>query len=194
MKAERLIFVSPVRGVRVARRSPSVPAPLPAHLVTTTAAAAKSDPALHVVVALAGVHALLPGQIRHLRLDQVDLPSQRLDPGGLNRPLDEFTAGAVRGYLNFRNRRWPATTSPYLLMTRKTAYTGQPVSVFWMNRLFRGLPVTAEQLRDDRIIEEALAGRADPLHLAAVFGFGPRTGLRYAGAARDSAERPIAPP
>jgi hypothetical protein len=30
-----------------------------------------------------------------------------------------------------------------------------------MNRLFRGLPVTAEQLRDDRIIEEALAGRAD---------------------------------
>jgi hypothetical protein len=193
LKAERLIFVNPVRGVRVARRSPSVPAPLPAHLVTATAAAAKSDPALHVVVALAGVHALLPGRIRHLRMDQVDLPGQRLDPGGLNRPLDEFTAGAVRGYLGFRNRRWPATTSPYLLVTRKTAHTGQPVSVFWMNRLFRRLPVTAEQLRDDRIIEEALAGWADPLHLAAVFGFGPRTGLRYAGAARDSAERPIAP-
>ena len=52
-----------------------------------------------------------------------------------------------------------------------------------MTRLFRGLPVTAAQLRDDRIVEEALAGRADPLHLAAVFGFGPRTGLRYAQAA-----------
>jgi hypothetical protein len=184
LKTERLIFASPVRGVRVARRNPSVPAPLPAHLVTATAAAAKDDPALRAVVALAGVHALLPGQIRHLRLDQVDLPGRRLDPGGLDRPLDEFTAGAVRGYLGFRNRRWPATTSPYLLVTRKTAHTGQPVSVFWMNRLFRGLPVTAEQLRDDRIIEEALAGRADPLHLAAVFGFGPRTGLRYAQGAR----------
>jgi hypothetical protein len=57
-----------------------------------------------------------------------------------------------------------------------------------MNRLFRGLPVTAEQLRDDRIVEEALAGRADPLHLAAVFGFGPRTGLRYAQAARHAGE------
>jgi hypothetical protein len=45
--------------------------------------------------------------------------------------------------------------------------------------------VTGEQLRDDRIIEEALTGRADPLHLAAVFGFGPRTGLRYAQAAHD---------
>jgi hypothetical protein len=186
LKAERLIFASPVRGIRVARRNPSVPAPLPAHLVTATAAAAKDDPALRVVVTLAGVHALLTGQIRHLRLDQVDLPDHRLDPGGLDRPLDEFTATAICCYLGFRNRRWPATASPYLLVTRKTAHTGQPVSVFWMNRLFRGLPVTAGRLRDDRIIEEALAGRADPLHLAAVFGFGPRTGLRYATAAQDT--------
>jgi hypothetical protein len=55
-----------------------------------------------------------------------------------------------------------------------------------MTTLFRGLPVTAEQLRDDRIVEEALSGRADPLHLATVFGFGPRTGLRYAQAARPA--------
>ena len=193
LKAERLIFASPARGVRVSRRNPSVPAPLPAHLLATTAEAAEDDPALRVAVALAGVHALLPGQIRHLRLDQVDLPGRRLDPGGLDHPLDEFTATAIRGYLDFRNHRWPATTSLYLLVTRKTAHTGEPVSRFWMNRLFRGLPVTAAQLRDDRIIEEALAGRADPLHLAAVFGFGPRTGLRYAGAVRDSIERTIAP-
>src|SRR5262249_37323429 len=99
---------------------------------------------------------------------------------------DEFTAAAIRGYLVFRNQRWPATTSPYLLVTRKTAHTGQPVSEFWMTRLFAGLPVTAEQLHDDRIVEEALSGLADPLHLAAVFGFGPRTGLRYAAAARET--------
>lgn len=186
LRAERLIFASPARGVRVSRRNPSVPAPLPAHLLATTAEAAKNDPAMRVAVALAGVHALLPGQIRHLRLGQVDLPGRRLDPGGLDHPLDEFTATAIGGYLAFRNHRWPATTSTYLLVTRKTAHTGQPVSRFWMNRLFRRLPVTAAQLRDDRIIEEALAGRADPLHLAAVFGFTPRTGLRYAQAARDT--------
>jgi hypothetical protein len=186
LKAERLIFANPVRGVRVSRRNPSVPAPLPAHLVTATGAAAKDDPALQVAVALAGVHALLPGQIRHLRLDQVDLPGRRLDPGGVDHPLDEFTATAICGYLAFRNHRWPATTSPYLLVTRKSAHTGEPVSRFWMNRLFRALPVTAEQLRDERIIEEAISRRADPLHLAAVFGFGPRTGLRYAQAASDA--------
>jgi len=183
LKAERLIFASPVRGIRVGRRNPSVPVPLPAHLLTATAGAAGHDPALRAVVALAGVHALLPGQIRHLRTNQIDLPGRRLDPEGLDRPLDEFTAAAIRGYLDFRDTRWPATASPYLLVTRKTAHTGEPVSSFWMNRLFRDLPVTTEQLRDDRIVEEALAGRADPLHLAAVFGFGPRTGLRYAQAA-----------
>ena len=183
LKAERLIFTNPTRGIRVGRRNPSVPAPLPPQMLTATAAAAKDNPALRVVMALAGVHALLPGQIRSLRLDQADLAGLRLDPGGLDRPLDELTATAIRGYLVFRSQRWPATTSPYLLVTRKTAHTGQPVSSFWLTRLFRGLPVTTEQLRDDRIVEEALAGRADPLHLAAVFGFGPRTGLRYAQAA-----------
>jgi hypothetical protein len=55
--------------------------------------------------------------------------------------------------------------------------------------LFRGLPDTAEQLRDDRIVEEAQAGLADPLHLATVFGFGPRTGLRY-GRPHATLQRP----
>jgi hypothetical protein len=196
LKAGRLIFASPARGIRVGRRNPSVPVPLPAHLLTATAEAAGHDPALRAVVALTGVHALLPSQIRHLRTDQIDLPGRRLDPGGLDRPLDEFTAAAIRGYLDFRGSRWPATTSPYLLVTRKTAHTGEPVSRFWVNQLFRNLPVTTEQLRDDRIVEEALAGRADPLHLAAVFGFGPRTGLRYAQAASTAAEPadPQSPP
>ena len=186
LKSARLIFADPARGVRVSARTPSVPAPLPANLIDAVAAAAKDDPALRVVVALAGVHALLPGQIRRLRLDQVDLADRRLDPGGLDRPLDEFTISAIRSYLDFRDQRWPATSSPYLLVTRKTAHTGEPASQFWMNKLFRGTPVTAQQLRDDRIIEEALAIRADPLHLAAVFGFGPRAGLRYAQVARDT--------
>jgi hypothetical protein len=109
LKAERLTFANPTRGIRVGRRNPSVPVPLPAHLLTATAEAAGHDPALRAVVALAGVHALLPGQIRHLRTDQVDLPGRRLDPEGLDRPLDEFTAGAIRSYLDFRGTRWPAT-------------------------------------------------------------------------------------
>ena len=57
-----------------------------------------------------------------------------------------------------------------------------------MGKLFRGLPLTAARLREDRILEEARCRRADPLHLAAVFGFTPRTGLRYTQAARENTE------
>jgi hypothetical protein len=39
-----------------------------------------------------------------------------------------------------------------------------------MSQMFRELPVTGEQLRDDCIVEEAIS---DPLHLPAVFGFRP---------------------
>ena len=63
-----------------------MPAPLPAHLITAAAAAAKDDPALRVAIALAGVHALLPGQIRNLRLDQVDLPGLAARPGRAGPP------------------------------------------------------------------------------------------------------------
>ena len=118
LKAERLIFANPARGVRVSRRNPSVPAPLPAHLVTAAAAAAKDDPALRVAVALAGVHALLPGQIRHLRLDQVDLPGRRLDPGGLDRPLDEFD--------RHRDQRLPRLPQPAVARHHQPVSAGHP--------------------------------------------------------------------
>ena len=61
-------------------------------------------------------------------------PAGGSTPAAWTGPLDEFTASAIRGYLGFRNQRWPATTSPYLLVTRKTAHTGEPVSQFWMNQ------------------------------------------------------------
>ena len=126
LKAERLIFANPARGIRVSRRNPSVPAPLP---VTGHRRGRRRSPRQSRAAgggALAGVHALLPGQIRHLRLDQAGLAGRRLDPGGLDRPLDDFTATAISGYLAFRCQRWPLTASPYLLVTRKTAHTGEP--------------------------------------------------------------------
>jgi hypothetical protein len=97
--------------------------------------------------------------------------------------------GLVAGVSPVRAKASAVRVLPLTAASRRrriAAHTGDPVSRFWMNRLFRGLPVTAAQLRDDRIIEEAISGRADPLHLAAVFGFGPRSCLRYAQAARDT--------
>ncbi|MFD3518464.1 hypothetical protein [Streptomyces sp. NPDC058657] len=48
-----------------------------------------------------------------------------------------------------------------------------------MQVVLRGLPVTAQQLREDRILEEAAAVTgARPQHLCAVFNMTPETGLR----------------
>jgi hypothetical protein len=44
-------------------------------------------------------------------------------------------------------------------------------------RRVRGLLVTAQQLREDRILEEAAVTSADPQHLCAVFHITPETGL-----------------
>ena len=62
--------------------------------------------------------------------------------------------------------------------------TTRPVSENWLTSYFRGLGVTLEQLRVDRQLDEALTAGPDPLHLAAVFGIGDETAIRYASAAR----------
>lgn len=45
--------------------------------------------------------------------------------------------------------------------------------------LLRGLPVTAQQLHEDRILEEAAVTGADPQAPCTVFDITPETGLRY---------------
>lgn len=54
-----------------------------------------------------------------------------------------------------------------------------PVSHIWILNL-RGLPGTIERLRIDRLLEEAIASRGDPLHLAEVFGISDGTAIGYA--------------
>jgi hypothetical protein len=102
-----------------------VPAPLPAQLLTTTAEAAQDDPALRVAIALAGVPRCCPARSGRSAWTRSTCLAAGSTPA-VSTPLDEFTATAIRVYLAFRDRRWPATTSPYLLVTRKTAHTGDP--------------------------------------------------------------------
>jgi hypothetical protein len=187
LKAERLIFSNPMRGIKGGRLTTTIPASLTTEEVEAVTQAAQRDPALRVVVALSGIHALAAHQIRTLLLDQVDLAGCRLDPENLNRPLDEYTAEAITDYLDYRRGRWPSSTNPHLLISRNTATTTRAVGTFWMDKLARPLPVGLDRLRQDRILEEALASGADPLHLAHVFSLGAKTSLRYTTAVAVSA-------
>lgn len=179
LKSKRLVFTNPTARVRVGKPNQTTPNRLTPETLQMIGRAAAQNPALRVVLALVGVHALGPRQVRLLRLEHLDLPNSRLDIGGATRTMDPFTADAISGYLTHRHTRWPRTSNPHLLVTRRTAHDQAAVSEFWLGSLLRHLPVTLRQLREDRILEEAQATEADPLHLSAMFGLGAQAGLRY---------------
>ncbi|HEX2822281.1 MAG TPA: hypothetical protein VHO07_19235, partial [Streptosporangiaceae bacterium] len=183
LAARRLIFTDPARALRAGQRIASEPLPLPGHLTRKIGTAADTDPLLRMVIALIAIHGMYPKQARELPLEALDLRQGRLTHGQLSRPLDTYTRKAAAAYLAYRRQRWPATTSPYLLVSSQTAHTGQPVTSGWLHNLFRPLPVTMQQLRQDRLLEEAAHCHGDPMHLAAMFGISPQASLRYTRAA-----------
>lgn len=103
---------------------------------------------------------------------------------------DGLPAGALR--LSHRQPRIASrpVAPPHLLISRNTATTTTAVGTFWMDRLVKELPVGVDRLRQDRILEEALANGADPLHLAHVFSLSAKASLCYTIAVTESeAER-----
>jgi hypothetical protein len=148
------------------------------------AAAAAATPPARLCVVLAAVHAARPSAIRALHLDDVDLASRRLRLAGTDRPMGDLTCKAVREWLEYRQRRWPHTANPHLLVSKESALHHGPVSSAYLTSL-RGLSATLERLRIDCQLAEAMATGFDPLHLAEVFGISEHTAIRYAVNARQ---------
>ncbi|MBT2388214.1 hypothetical protein J7E87_01970 [Streptomyces sp. ISL-1] len=69
LKAERLVFSNPMRGVHGGKLPDSIPLSLTADEVESLAQAALQEPALRVDVALSGVHALPARRISSLLLE-----------------------------------------------------------------------------------------------------------------------------
>lgn len=183
LKSQRLVFTNPTHRIRVSGPNLATPQPLSPQTLRQFGDAAADNPALAVVLALIGVYASPSLRARELRLDQIDLPNQPLLTARGDRPLDPFISAAFVRHLQFRHSRWPCISNPHLLFTRRTESDRNSVSQAWLGSMFRKLPATAAQLRQDRILEEAEAAGGDPLHLASMFGFQAQTGLRYARAA-----------
>ncbi|MEV5768702.1 hypothetical protein AB0L34_29620 [Micromonospora sp. NPDC052213] len=182
-KTNKLVFRNPTRGLR----GPNVPDPIWPLLAPDDISAsvnAASTPQARLCVVLAAVHAARPGQIHALHLDDLDLAGRRITIAGNPRPLDNLTAQALLDWLTYRRERWPNTANPHLLVSTASAMGLAPVSATWILNL-RSLPGTLERLRIDRQLEEAVTTGADPLHLAAVFGFSEGTAIRWATNARE---------
>lgn len=181
------IFRNPTTRLRAGHKHYNLILPLRPEQVSSVLDAA-STPAARLIVALAGIHAARNKTTRHLQLDDVDLGNRRIVIADINRPLGELTHRAILDWLAYRRDRWPNTANPHLLVNGQTALGHGPVSDGWLSLIGRSLPVTLEQLRIDRQLDEALAHGPDPLHLAAVFGLDQNTAMRYANAARHLLE------
>jgi hypothetical protein len=122
-----------------------------------------------------------------VRGDLVTDPSRRISIAGHRQPLGELTRNALPAWLDYRRATWPDTANRHVLITRKSALGTGPVSASYLadylGRHQRG--ISLEHIRRDRILHEALATGADPLHLALVLNIDHTNAMAYANAARN---------
>ena len=178
LKARRLAFTNPTAGLAAPRQPP--PPALGLDPTRRAGLLGRLDrPDQQLIVLLAGVHALRPHQIRLLALEDVDLAAGTLRVGGRPRRLDTLTLKALRGWLELRRRRWPASANPYLLVNQSTAGGLTPVTRGYVQAVFGRLGVTADDLRVDRLLAEVQATGGDPLTLTLLFGISDPTAIRY---------------
>lgn len=140
---------------------------------------AVASPAQRLIVALAAVHAARWAAIRDLTLDDLDLPNRRITIGGHRQRLGELTYRALRAWLGHRGATWPRTPNRHVLISEKTALGSGPVTRGYLIWNLQRHGVSIERIRRDRVLHEALTARADPLHLALVFGLSHTTASKY---------------
>jgi len=118
----------------------------------------------------------------------IDLPSRRITIAGHSRPLGDLTHRILLAWLEYRRTTWPRTANRHLVISRVSALGTGPVAAGYLDKhLLLGTPL--ERIRRDRILHEALATGADPLHLALVFNIDHTTAMIYAGVAISSSPR-----
>ncbi|WP_405690052.1 hypothetical protein [Streptomyces sp. NBC_00057] len=200
LKRERVIFHDPARSAtfafRVAVRRPVSSDRLVGLIDRVPTASGR------VAVALTAIHALRAHTIRGTLLSDLNRSKGTLGVRGTSGRqtrlvyLDDFTLSLIATILKERAARRPHSTNPHLLVTRVTAHDpeGPQMSHKAFQYFFRRLGINAEQVRIDRILDEARA-TADPVHLMTVFGITEDTAMDYLRSAHP--ERfptdPIAP-
>lgn len=144
-----------------------------------------------LVIALTAVHAVRPGAIRQLRLDDVDLPNRRITLAGHPATLGDLTYRALRTWLQHRRTLWPHTPNPHVLISTRTALTTTAVTEQYLKISLVRRGVDLARIPADRILTEALAVGPDPLHLTLMFNLSHTAASRYsmiAGALLDDAD------
>ena len=187
-KRHGLTFADPTRHLCGGRGAGRTMLPMTAEQIRAAGQAAVT-PAQRLAIALAAVHAARPKAIRELTLDDIDLPGRRITLAGHRQPLGDLTRNALLAWLGYRRATWPDTANRHVLVSRISALGTRPVSPDYLDKhQLHG--ISLEQIRRDRILHEALATGADPLHLALVFNIDHSNAMAYANAARNLLSSP----
>jgi hypothetical protein len=112
------------------------------------------------------------------RLKLTDIHDGRLHLDGRVIVLADPVRERLAAWLDHRNRRWPHTSNPHLLIHYRTAGRLEPVGRRWV-WLKVGSGLSAAGIREDRILNEAHASGGDPRRLADLFGLSIQAGTRY---------------
>jgi site-specific recombinase XerD len=172
LKARKITFVNPTLRIRHDR-----PMPMDVQTIDLDAirdALNSDDPARAALAALVAFHALRNGQLRRLHL--VDVQDGRLHVDANTIVLADPVRRRLNTWLAERGRRWPGTANPHLFISARTAVRTSEVSAPW---IIDKLGVRPQTIRQDRILQEAIATNGDVRRLADLFGISISTAQRY---------------
>jgi len=176
-KRRGLVFTDPTAGVKAPPIDPAMRPMTDDEIRVIEGLAVR--PAERLAIALAAEHAARTNTIRHLELDDVDLPNRRITLAGHNQRLGDLTHRAIRDWLGRRRATWPHSPNPHVLISKRTALSTGPVSHIFVRFSLGDNGFSIDRIRADRIRHEALTAGPDPLHLSLVFNLDHATALRY---------------
>ncbi|MCC6495052.1 MAG: hypothetical protein IT193_02205 [Propionibacteriaceae bacterium] len=172
LKSRKQVFADPTKGL------PAMPVatnlPLPLDTAAIRQALNSPDPAIALAVALVGFHALTVLQLRRLQL--TDIVDGRLHLDSRDIPLAAPVRTRLAAWLDHRNRTWPGSINPHLLINRKTAPRLSPIGGTYP---WKGTTVRPQALREDRILHEIHATGGDVRRLCDLFGLTVGGATRY---------------
>jgi hypothetical protein len=182
LKAQRLIFTDPTRGMTLTATNKNKPLPMDTELIRD--AFDSPNPAVAFAVALVAFHGLTSMQVRILQL--TDIVDGRLTMGDRVIPLADPVRVRLRAWLDHRTRTWPNTANPHLLITRKSAPRLTPAGRYfpWV-----GSGISPQALREDRILNEIHASGGDVRRVCDLFGLSVDAALRYLGVVEPGGTR-----
>lgn len=172
LRARRLVFTNPLRGLRISPYATNMP--VPADLRPIREALESPDPARALLAALAAFHGLAPGELRRLQL--ADIRGARLQLPDRTILLADPVRVRLDAYLRYRTHRWPETANPHLFINRRSALRNAAPGAQWLHQTL-GLP--ARLLRDDRIVHEVHATGGDLRRICDLFGLSIGAAQRY---------------